>query len=80
MHIANTPEQNALRRELRDYFATLMTPERRAGLETGGEYGDGEAYKEIVRQMGRTAGCPSAGCPSAGRRSTAGRTGRCWTS
>ena len=53
MHIAYTPEQDALRRELRDYFATLMTPERRAGLETGGEYGDGEAYKDIVRQMGR---------------------------
>ncbi len=53
MHIAYTPEQDALRRELRDYFAALMTPERRAGLETGGEYGDGEAYKDIVRQMGR---------------------------
>jgi 3-oxocholest-4-en-26-oyl-CoA dehydrogenase alpha subunit len=53
VHIAYTPEQAALRRELRDYFATLMTPERRAGLETGGEYGDGEAYKDIVRQMGR---------------------------
>jgi 3-oxocholest-4-en-26-oyl-CoA dehydrogenase alpha subunit len=53
VHFAYTPEQDALRRELRDYFATLMTPERRAGLETDGEYGDGEAYKEIVRQMGR---------------------------
>ena len=53
MHIAYTPEQDALRHELRDYFATLMTPERRAGLETGGEYGDGEAYKDIVRQMGQ---------------------------
>ncbi|MDQ4008557.1 MAG: acyl-CoA dehydrogenase family protein [Actinomycetota bacterium] len=53
MHIAYTAEQDALRRELRDYFASLMTPERRAGLDTGGEYGDGEAYKDIVRQMGR---------------------------
>jgi 3-oxocholest-4-en-26-oyl-CoA dehydrogenase alpha subunit len=53
VHLAYTPEQDALRRELRDYFATLMTPERRAGLDTGGEYGDGEAYKDIVAQMGR---------------------------
>ena len=53
MHIAYTAEQDALRRELRAYFASLMTPERRAGLDTGGEYGDGEAYKDIVRQMGR---------------------------
>ncbi|HEX2176669.1 MAG TPA: acyl-CoA dehydrogenase family protein [Nocardioidaceae bacterium] len=53
MHLAFTPEQDALRRELRDYFATLMTPERRAGLDTDGEYGDGAAYKDVVRQMGR---------------------------
>ena len=53
MHIAYTAEQDALRRELRDYFASLMTPERRAGLDTDGEYGDGEAYKDVVRQMGR---------------------------
>jgi 3-oxocholest-4-en-26-oyl-CoA dehydrogenase alpha subunit len=53
VHIAYTAEQDALRRELRDYFASLMTPERRAGLDTGGEYGDGEAYKDVVRQMGR---------------------------
>jgi 3-oxocholest-4-en-26-oyl-CoA dehydrogenase alpha subunit len=53
VHLAYTAEQDALRRELRDYFATLMTPERRVGLEAGGEYGDGTAYKEIVAQMGR---------------------------
>jgi 3-oxocholest-4-en-26-oyl-CoA dehydrogenase alpha subunit len=53
VHLAYTPEQEALRRELRDYFAGLMTEERRAGLESGGEYGDGTAYKDIVRQMGR---------------------------
>ncbi len=27
MHIAYTPEQEALRKELRAYFADLMTPE-----------------------------------------------------
>ncbi|MFI7675472.1 acyl-CoA dehydrogenase family protein [Actinophytocola sp. NPDC049390] len=52
MHIAYTPEQEELRRELRAYFATLMTPERREALSGGGDYGDGEVYKEVVRQMG----------------------------
>lgn len=53
MHIGFTDEQQRLREQLRAYFAELMTPERRAGLETGGgEYGDGVAYKEIVRQLG----------------------------
>ncbi len=52
MRIAYTPEQEALRRELRAYFATLMTPERREALSSGGDYGDGEVYKEVVRQMG----------------------------
>jgi alkylation response protein AidB-like acyl-CoA dehydrogenase len=52
MHIAYTPAQEALRRELRAYFAELMTPERREALAAGGDYGDGEVYKEVVRQMG----------------------------
>jgi alkylation response protein AidB-like acyl-CoA dehydrogenase len=52
MHIADTPEQDALRRELRAYFADLMTPARREALASGGDYGDGEVYKEVVRQMG----------------------------
>ena len=51
MHIDLSAEQRALQAELREYFAALMTPERRAGLD-GGEAG-GEAYREIVRQMGR---------------------------
>ncbi|HXW87997.1 MAG TPA: acyl-CoA dehydrogenase family protein [Streptosporangiaceae bacterium] len=54
MHIAYTPEQERLRQRLRAYFAGLMTPERRAGLaRSGGDYGDGAAYKEVVRQLGR---------------------------
>lgn len=52
MHIAYTEEQEALRRELRAYFADLMTPDRRDALSSGGDYGDGEVYKEVVRQMG----------------------------
>ncbi len=54
MHISYTPDQERLRQELREYFATLMTPERRAGLaQADGEYGDGGTYKEVVRQLGR---------------------------
>jgi 3-oxocholest-4-en-26-oyl-CoA dehydrogenase alpha subunit len=54
MHISYTPEQEELRHELREYFAALMTPERRAGLaHADGEYGDGITYKEVVRQLGR---------------------------
>jgi 3-oxocholest-4-en-26-oyl-CoA dehydrogenase alpha subunit len=54
MQISYTPEQEQLRQQLREYFASLMTPERRAGLAfTSGEYGDGAAYKEVVRQLGR---------------------------
>ena len=53
MHIAYAPEQERLRAELRQYFATLMTPEVRAALQGDGEYGDGDVYKQVVRQMGR---------------------------
>ncbi len=52
MHIAYTPQQERLRRELAAYFADLMTPERRDALTSGGDYGSGEVYKEVVRQMG----------------------------
>jgi alkylation response protein AidB-like acyl-CoA dehydrogenase len=54
MHIAYTAAQERLRRELRAYFATLMTPElRRALAEDAGEYGDGDAYRQVVRQLGK---------------------------
>ncbi|MET7768031.1 acyl-CoA dehydrogenase family protein [Nocardia sp. NPDC005366] len=54
MRIAYTPQQEELRAELRDYFARLMTPERRAALSaTTGEYGHGNVYREVVRDMGR---------------------------
>jgi 3-oxocholest-4-en-26-oyl-CoA dehydrogenase alpha subunit len=53
VHLTYTPEQDKLQAELREYFAGLMTPERRAGLtRTGGDYGDGVAYREVVRQLG----------------------------
>ncbi len=54
MRIAYTPEQERLRQELRAYFAGLMTPEVRAALSGGDEgLGDGEAYRQVVRQLGR---------------------------
>ncbi|HWS32116.1 MAG TPA: acyl-CoA dehydrogenase family protein [Actinoplanes sp.] len=54
MHVGYTPVQEKLRASLREYFAALITPELRAGLDSGGgEYGDGTAYKQIVRQLGR---------------------------
>jgi alkylation response protein AidB-like acyl-CoA dehydrogenase len=53
MHLSYTPGQERLRQQLRAYFAGLMTPERRAALATAdGDYGNGDAYRQIVRQLG----------------------------
>jgi len=53
MRIALTPEQERLRSDLRDYFAELVTPERRAALASAsGEFGDVGVYKEVIRQLG----------------------------
>jgi 3-oxocholest-4-en-26-oyl-CoA dehydrogenase alpha subunit len=54
MRIAYTPEQERLRRELRGYFAELMTPSVRAALSGGDDdLGSGQAYRSVVRQLGR---------------------------
>jgi 3-oxocholest-4-en-26-oyl-CoA dehydrogenase alpha subunit len=54
MRIAYTPEQERLRAELRAYFGRLMTAEVRAALsDVDGEAGDREAYRQVVRQLGR---------------------------
>ncbi|MFF0814730.1 acyl-CoA dehydrogenase family protein [Rhodococcus sp. NPDC003318] len=54
MHITYTAEQQMLREELRSYFATLITPERREALAAQtGEYGSGTVYRDVVREMGR---------------------------
>ncbi|OBJ68732.1 acyl-CoA dehydrogenase [Mycobacterium sp. 1274756.6] len=64
MRIHYTPEQEELRRELRSYFTTLMTPERREALSsTQGEYGTGNVYRETVAQMG-TDGWLALGWPT----------------
>ena len=52
MQLSFTSEQDKLRAELREYFKDLMTPQRRASLDAGADYGEGTAYKEIVRQLG----------------------------
>ena len=54
MHLAFTDEQDQLRKELRAYFANLMTAEVQEAMASGeGEYGGGELYKRLVRQMGQ---------------------------
>lgn len=50
MFIDLTPEQRALRLEVRDYFSQLMTPELRQKLR-GSE--GGEDFRKVVRQMGK---------------------------
>jgi alkylation response protein AidB-like acyl-CoA dehydrogenase len=51
MYIDLTDEQKALRAEIDDYFSALMTPERRASLTGGGEFGGG--FRDTVRQLGK---------------------------
>jgi 3-oxocholest-4-en-26-oyl-CoA dehydrogenase alpha subunit len=54
MDLSYTPGQERLRRELRDYFARLMTADVRDALAApDGEYGSGDAYRQVVRQLGR---------------------------
>ncbi|MFI5954498.1 acyl-CoA dehydrogenase family protein [Cryptosporangium sp. NPDC051539] len=53
MQLRYTREQRALAAELRAYFDTLMTPERREALESLDDESDGSAYREIVRQLGK---------------------------
>lgn len=50
MRIAHSPEQLALRHQLRSYFSQLMTPELIAATR-GNEGGD--AYKAVIRQLGK---------------------------
>jgi alkylation response protein AidB-like acyl-CoA dehydrogenase len=54
MRLEYTPEQQRLQSQLREYFAGLMTPRLRDALaDPEGDYGDGTAYREVVRQLGR---------------------------
>ena len=50
MFLGYTDEQLALRKELREYFAALLTPEVRAQLGRAGE--GSPKFRSVVRQMG----------------------------
>jgi alkylation response protein AidB-like acyl-CoA dehydrogenase len=62
MELELSADQLTLQRELRDYFARLMTPERRTALGSGNE-AFGPAYRDVVRQMG-TDGWLGVGWPT----------------
>ncbi len=61
MHLEETPDQLALRAELRAYFAQHLTPEVRRELDTESE--GGAAFRTFVRQMG-TDGWLGIGWPA----------------
>jgi 3-oxocholest-4-en-26-oyl-CoA dehydrogenase alpha subunit len=50
MYLAETAEQQALRKELRAYFADLLTPELRAELGRAGE--GSPVFRQVVRRLG----------------------------
>ena len=50
MHLEETPEQLALRAELRAYFADLLTDDVRHALDSETE--GGATFRRMVRQMG----------------------------
>ena len=50
MYIGYTKEQEALQRELRDYYDALLTPEIREELHQG--HGVGTTLRRVVKQMG----------------------------
>ena len=52
MFLDYTPEQQALRDEVRRYFGQLLTPEVRARLAEGEPGEGGAAYREVVARIG----------------------------
>jgi len=52
MHLDFTPEQQALREELRAYFANLFTPELRAELDAEWDECGGPVFRKVVARMG----------------------------
>ena len=68
MHVDYTPQQKALRAEIRAYFSELMTPELRSGLEGGSCYREvwlrgelGEGGERGWRPPRERSACPGAG-------------------
>lgn len=60
MYVDYTEEQKALRKELRSYFANLMTDEQKAALK--GQEESGPEYRKVIKQMG-TDGWLALGFP-----------------
>ncbi len=53
MRVALTSAQERLRDDLQDYFAQLVTPERRTALTMAtGEFGDAQVYREVIQELG----------------------------
>ncbi len=51
MYLAETPDQQAMRKELREYFAAMLTPELRAAVgETGASP---KPFRDAIRKMGK---------------------------
>jgi alkylation response protein AidB-like acyl-CoA dehydrogenase len=53
MYVNLTPEQQALKQEIRAYFASVVTPQYRAAMHDYRGPGRLEAYKGLIRTMGR---------------------------
>ncbi len=53
MHLDLTPEQQALRKELRSYYRELFTPELRRALDDEWEEMGGPVFRQVVGRMGR---------------------------
>ncbi len=53
MYLDFTPEQQALRQEIRDYFVELFTPELRAALDEEWDECGGPVFRRVVGMMGR---------------------------
>jgi alkylation response protein AidB-like acyl-CoA dehydrogenase len=64
MKVEFTPQQEALRSELRDYFAELMTPGLQLECESAMGEGGGPLWREALRRMGRD-GWIGVGWPTA---------------
>ena len=53
MHIEFTPAQQELRRELRDYYRKLFTPELRRALDEEWDQLGGPVFREVMGHMGK---------------------------
>ena len=53
MHIDFTPEQHALRQEIRSYYREIFTPDLRAAFDAELEEMGGPVWRELVRRMGK---------------------------